>query len=67
MPEPVTAPGVIEPHTRPAGILSARVTTPANLLTAAMVMIDVPEPLTLTVTVVAVMAKSRNWKRTLVV
>jgi len=32
-----------------------------------MVMIDVPELLTLTVTVVAVMVKSRNWKRTLVV
>ncbi len=67
MPEPVTAPGVIEPQTRPVGIVSARVTTPANLLTAAMVMIDVPELLTLTVTVVAVMVKSRNWKRTLVV
>jgi len=67
VPEPVTAPGVIEPQTRPVGILSANVTTPANLLTAAMVMIDVPELLTLTVTVVAVMVKSRNWKRTLAV
>ena len=67
MPEPVTAPGVIEPQTRPVGIVSARVTTPANLLTAAMVTIDVPELLTLAVTVVAVMVKSRNWKRTLVV
>ena len=67
VPEPVTAPGVIEPQTRPVGILSAKVTTPVNLLTAAMVTIDVPELLTLTVTVVAVMVKSRNWKRTLVV
>ena len=67
MPEPVTAPGVIEPQTRPVGIVSARVTTPANLLTAAMVTIDVPELLTLTVTAVAVIVKSRNWKRTLAV
>ena len=67
MPEPVTAPGVIEPQTRPVGTLSVKVTTPANLLTAAMVTVDVPELLTLTVTVVAVMVKSRNWKRTVVV
>ena len=49
------------------GTLSVKVTTPANLLTAAMVTVDVPELLTLTVTVVAVMVKSRNWKRTVVV
>jgi len=57
----------MEPQTRPVGIVSARVTTPANLLTAAMVTIDVPELLTLTVTAVAVIVKSRNWKRTLAV
>jgi hypothetical protein len=67
VPEPVTELGVIEPQTRPVGIVSARVTTPANLLTAAMVTIDVPELLTLTVTVVAVMVKSLNWKRTVTV
>ena len=48
------------------GILSAKVTTPANLLTAAMVTIDVPELLTLIVTMLAAMVKSRNWKRTVV-
>ena len=67
VPEPVTVPGVIEPQTRPVGILSVKVTTPANLLTAAMVMMDEPELLTLTVTVLAAMVKSRNWKRTVVV
>jgi hypothetical protein len=67
VPEPVTEPGVIEPQTRPVGILSAKVTAPANLLTAAMVTMDVPELLTLTVTVLAAMVKSRNWKRTSVV
>ncbi len=63
MPEPVTVPGVIEPQTRPVGILSAKVTTPANLLTAAMLRIDVPELLTFTVTMLAAMVKSRNLKR----
>jgi len=67
VPEPVTVPGVIERQTRPVGILSVKVTTPANLLRAAMVMIDEPELLTLTVTVLAAMVKSRNWKRTVVV
>jgi len=66
VPEPVTVPGVIEPQIRPVGVLSAKVTTPENLLTAARVTIDVPELLTLVVTMLAAMVKSRNWKRTVV-
>ena len=40
VPEPVTVPGVIAPHVRPAGTVSVRVTTPAKPLTAAIVIVD---------------------------
>jgi hypothetical protein len=60
VPEPVTLPGVIEPQTRPEGTLSVRITTPANLLTAATVTVDVLEALTLTIPELATMVKSRN-------
>lgn len=38
-PEPVTLPGIIEPHTSPVGALSVRVTSPLKLLSAATVMV----------------------------
>ena len=43
VPEPVILPGVIAPHVRPAGTVSVSVTTPANPLTAVIVMVDVAD------------------------
>ena len=43
VPEPVTVPGVIATQTNPAGTVSVRVTTPANPLTAVMVMDEVAD------------------------
>jgi hypothetical protein len=60
VPEPVTLPGVIEPHIRPEGTASVRVTAPANMLIAVTVMVDVPEAPALTVTELAAIVKSRN-------
>ena len=48
VPEPVTLVGVIAPHVRPAGGVSVRLTTPANPLSAVMVMVDVAEDPALT-------------------
>ena len=60
VPEPVKAPGVIEPQTRPEETVSVKVTVPANLLIAVTVMVDVPEAPALTVTELAATVKSRN-------
>jgi hypothetical protein len=43
VPEPVTVPGVIAPHVKPAGTVSVSVTTPAKPLTAAIVMVEVAD------------------------
>ena len=40
VPEPVTVPGVIAPQVSPAGTVSVSVTTPANPLTAVIVIVD---------------------------
>ena len=40
VPEPVTVPGVIAPHVRPAGTVSVSVTTPAKPFTAVTVIVD---------------------------
>lgn len=48
VPEPVTVPGVIAPQVRPAGGVSVRVTTPANPLSAAIVIVELAEPPVLT-------------------
>jgi hypothetical protein len=60
VPDPVMLPGKIEPHTRPEGTVSLRVTVAANLLTAAIVMVEVLDVLTLTVIELAAIVKSRN-------
>ena len=59
-PEPVRLLGVIEPQTRPEGKASVRVTMPANLLTAVIVIVEVPEAPALTVTELPAIVKSRN-------
>lgn len=43
VPEPVTVPGVIAPHVRPAGAVSVRVTTPENPLIAVTVIVEVAD------------------------
>jgi len=43
VPEPVTLVGVIDPHVRPRGTLSLRLTAPANPFTAATVTAEVGE------------------------
>ena len=48
VPEPVTVPGVIAPHVNPAGTVSVSVTTPANPLTAVIVIVDTAEDPALT-------------------
>jgi len=40
VPEPVIVPGVIAPQVSPAGTVSVKVTTPANPLTAVIVIVD---------------------------
>ena len=60
VPEPVTLAGVIEPQTRPEGMLSVRVTVPANVLIAVTAIVDVPEAPALAVTELAAIVKSRN-------
>lgn len=39
-PKPVTVPGVIAPQVKPEGTVSVRVTTPANPLTAVIVIVE---------------------------
>jgi hypothetical protein len=63
VPDPVMLVGVIAPHVNPEGTVSVSVTTPANLLTAVTVIVDVPEVPALPVTELATIAKSRYWKR----
>jgi len=63
VPDPVILVGVIVPHVNPEGRVSVNVTVPANLLTAVIVIVDVPEAPALSVTVLVVIAKSRYWKR----
>ena len=61
VPDPVTVPGVIAPHVRPAGTVSVRVTTPAKPFNAATVIVEVAEVLTATAAGdVAAIVKS--WK-----
>ena len=48
VPDPVTVPGVIAPHVRPAGTVSVSVTTPAKPLTALIVIVETPEDPALT-------------------
>ena len=48
VPEPVTVPGVIAPHVRPAGTVSVRVTTPAKPLTAVTVIVETADEPALT-------------------
>ena len=43
VPEPVTVPGVIALHVKPAGIVSVRVTTPANPFTEVIVMVELAD------------------------
>jgi hypothetical protein len=63
VPDPVILVGVIAPHVNPEGTVSVNVTVPANLLTAVIMIVDVPEAPELSVTGLAVIAKSRYWKR----
>ena len=67
VPEPVRLLGVIEPQTRPEGIVSVKLTVPVNLLRPVTVIVDVPEVPALTTTELAAIVKSRNWKRTVAV
>lgn len=60
VPDPVTLPGVIEPQTRPEGTVSLKTTVPANLLRAAIVMVDGLDAPAFRKTVVATIVKSRN-------
>ena len=62
VPDPAMLVGVKAPQVNPEGIVSVSVTIPANLLTAVIVMVDVPEAPALTVTELDAIAKSRNWK-----
>ncbi len=43
VPEPVTLSGEMAPHVRLAGTVSVRLTTPANPLTAVIVIVEVAE------------------------
>jgi len=43
VPDPVTEPGVVGPHVRPAGTVSVSVTTPVNPLTAVIVIVEVAD------------------------
>ena len=43
VPEPATVPGVIVPQLRPEGTVSVRVATPANPLTALVVIVEVAD------------------------
>jgi hypothetical protein len=43
VPEPVTLVGEIAPHVRPVGGVSVRPTTPANPLSAVIVMVEVAD------------------------
>jgi len=63
VPDPVILVGLIAPHVNPAGTVSVNVTVPANLLTAVIMIVDVPEAPALSVTVLVVIAKSRYWKK----
>jgi hypothetical protein len=60
VPEPVMLPGVIGPQVRPEGTVSVKVTVPANLLTAATVMVDGLELPASAVTELAAIVKSWN-------
>jgi len=63
-PEPVTLLGAIAAQVRPEGIVSVRFTIPAKRFNEAIVIVDVADTPTLTVGGdVAVIVKSRNWKR----
>ena len=63
VPEPVTVPGVIAPQVSPAGTESVSVTTPANPLSAVIVMVDVADVPALTCAGLdAAMVKSTNVK-----
>ena len=67
VPDPVTVPGVIAPHVRPAGTVSVSVTTPAKPLTPETVMVDVAlTPVLTAAGEVAVIVKSVTVKRTVV-
>ncbi len=65
VPDPVILVGVIAPHVNPEGTVYVSAIIPANLLTAVTVIVDVPEAPALSVTGLAVIAKSRYWKRML--
>ncbi len=58
VPDPVTLPGVIAPHVRPAGTVSVRVTTPAKPFRAVTVIVEVAELGSATAGEVAAIVKS---------
>src|SRR5439155_278717 len=63
VPEPVTVPGVIAAHVRPAGTVSVRVTTPAKPLTAVIVIVETADWPALTAAgELAAMVKSTKLK-----
>lgn len=63
VPEPVRLLGVMVPQVRPDGIVSVRLTIPANWFTAATVIVEVAEMPALTGDGdVAPSVKSRNWR-----
>jgi len=63
VPEPVTVPGAIAPHVKPAGTVSVRVTTPAKPLTAVTVIVETADwPAFTAAGEEAAMVKSRKMK-----
>ena len=67
VPDPVTVPGVIAPQVRPAGTESVSVTTPANPLTAEIVIVETADEPALTAAgELATMVKSWVLKVTVV-
>ena len=64
VPDPVTLLGLINPQVSPDGTVSVSDTVPEKPFSAATVMVDVLDTPTLSAAgEVAVIVKSRNWKR----
>jgi len=67
VPDPVTLPGLITPQVSPAGTVSESSTLPEKWFSADTVRVDMLDAPTLAATIeVAVIVKSRNWKRAIV-
>ena len=64
VPDPVTLPGLITPQVSPAGTVSENSTLPEKWFSADTVTVDMLDAPTFAATSeVAVIVKSRNWKR----